>query len=43
LGVSYEELKKSTLGLRQQLEQFKVDFEAYDGQFQRLLECRLQS
>ena len=42
LGVSYEELKKSTLGLRQQLEQFKVDFEAYDGQFQRLLsvDCR---
>lgn len=42
LGVNYDELSKNTQSLRQQLEQFKVDFEAYDGQFQRLLsvDCR---
>jgi len=42
LGVYYDELSKNTQSLRQQLEQFKVDFEAYDGQFQRLLsvDCR---
>lgn len=36
-NVDNNELSSNIVSLRQQLEQFKVDFEAYDGEFQRLL------
>lgn len=36
-SVDYSELSATNNNLRKQLEQFKVDFEAYDGEFQRLL------
>ncbi|HRV75843.1 MAG: hypothetical protein H6799_02470 [Candidatus Nomurabacteria bacterium] len=42
-NVDHSELASALVSLRQQLEQFKVDFEAYDGEFQRLLSvsCKL--
>lgn len=36
-NVNQSELSSNLSSLRQQLEQFKVDFEAYDSEFQRLL------
>lgn len=36
-NVNHSELGSNLSSLRQQLEQFKVDFEAYDSEFQRLL------
>ena len=36
-NVSYTELEAKIKDLKQQLEQFKVDFEAYDSAFQKLL------
>lgn len=36
-STDYSVLAADIVSLRQQLEQFKVDFEAYDGEFQRLL------
>ncbi len=36
-NVSFTELEGKVKELKQQLEQFKVDFEAYDAAFQRLL------
>lgn len=42
-SVDYSELSANIAPLRQQLEQFKVDFEAYDREFQKLLntDCRV--
>ena len=42
-NVSHTELSSNLVSLRQQLEQFKVDFEAYDGEFQRLLSVDCKS
>lgn len=36
-SVDYSELSANSAELRKQLEQFKVDFEAYDSEFQKLL------
>lgn len=36
-GVDYNELSSEMASLRRQLDQFKVDFEAYDAEFQSLL------
>lgn len=36
-SVDYSELSANSAELRKQLEQFKVDFEAYDKEFQKLL------
>ncbi|MDQ5913406.1 MAG: hypothetical protein QG623_24 [Patescibacteria group bacterium] len=43
-NISYSELEADIKVLKQQLEQFKVDFEAYDGAFQRLIsiDCKNQ-
>ena len=41
-GIDYSPLAKTLFGLRQQLEQFKVDFESYDSEFLKLnsIDCR---
>lgn len=42
-SVDYSELSANIADLRKQLEQFKVDFEAYDSEFQKLLntDCKM--
>jgi len=42
-NVDYKPLSSDIASLRRQLEQFKVDFEAYDSEFQRLLSVSCKS
>lgn len=41
--IGFSQLESNIKDLRQQLEQFKVDFEAYDASFQRLLSISCQN